>query len=340
MTLRYTQVLSRAGDAYRFRYLAGTAAAARAAAHARRGLPVHGDARRSRSRSLPRRAVASPSRSRRRTGCGYRATASVSSVRPDAELRGSVDVFLPLARPTVGHLARDASRGRRGRLLHAHALAGPCAGRRRQPRDVAVVVDTSGSMSGEKIEQARQALHRLLGTLRRADRFRLVAFSNRVEAQRPDWTPATRAAVTEARGWVDRLSATGGTNIAGALDEVFRTPGGDGRLHLVIFITDGLPTVGETDPDRIAARVEATRRRCTHLHVRRRLRSAHLPARADSGGRTRHRRLRRAGRRRRGGGRFAGGEDQPPGARRPVAGWLARAAEGSAAGTAAGSLRG
>jgi Ca-activated chloride channel family protein len=59
---------------------------------------------------------------------------------------------------------------------------------------------------------------------------------------------------------VDRLVSSGGTNIAGALEEAFRIPAREGRLHLVIVITDGLPTVGETDPDRIAARVEATRR--------------------------------------------------------------------------------
>src|SRR5688572_30071742 len=257
VTLRYTQVLSRAGDAYRFRHLAGTArpreprlapGAGTGAADAPITFMLVADTGGAFAEPF------SPTHRLRVSRDGERLV-----VRPEAELRGSVDVFLPLARPTAGiALAThrvDNEDGYFMLTLSPGRVQGPPAA-----RDVAVVVDISGSMSGEKMEQARQALHRLLGTLREADRFRLVAFSNRVEAQRPDWTPATRAAVTEARGWVDRLSATGGTNVAGALDEAFRTPGGDGRLHLVIVITDGLPTVGETDPDRIAARVEATRR--------------------------------------------------------------------------------
>src|SRR5688572_17383258 len=256
VTLRYTQVLSRAGDAYRFRHFAGTA----------RPREVRPSPRATGNDQTPITFTLvadaggtfaepfSPTHRLRVAREGERLV-----VRPDAELRGSVDVFLPLARPTAGmSLATHRVDNEDGYFMltvsPGRAEGTPA------PRDVAVVVDVSGSMSGEKMEQARQALHRLMGTLRESDRFRLVAFSNRVEAQRPEWTTATRAAVTEARAWVDRLSATGGTNIAGALDEAFRTPGGEGRLHLVIAITDGLPTVGETDPDRIAARVEATRR--------------------------------------------------------------------------------
>jgi Ca-activated chloride channel homolog len=257
ITLRYTQVLSRAGDAYRFRHLAGTArlrdaGAARSAPGGPDDTPI--------TFTLVADGASrfadpfSPTHRMRVTRDGDRLT-----VRSEGAVRGNVDVFLPLARATAGlSLATHRVDGDDGYFMLTVSpgqAQGPPA-----PRDIAVVVDVSGSMSGEKMEQARQALHRLLGTLREADRFRLVAFSNRVEAQRPEWTTATRAAIADARGWVDRLSATGGTNVAGALDEAFRTPAGDGRLHLVIVITDGLPTVGETNPDRIAARVEATRR--------------------------------------------------------------------------------
>jgi Ca-activated chloride channel family protein len=256
VTLRYTQVLARAGDALHFRYLAGAArstAAGRSPREAgdREAVPL--------SFTLVSDEAArfaepfSPTHRLRVSRDGGRLV-----VRAAEELSGSFDVFLPLAGSDVGiALATHRVDGEDGYFmltLSPGRVRGTPA-----PRDVAVVVDVSGSMSGGKMEQARQALHRLLGTLNPRDRFRLIAFSNRVEAFRREWAGATRAAVTEAGGWIDGLNASGGTNIAGALDEALRTPGGEGQLHLVIVITDGLPTVGETDPDRIAARVEGAR---------------------------------------------------------------------------------
>jgi Ca-activated chloride channel family protein len=248
-------VLERAGDALRFRYLAGSARAGGVS-------PVR----------PPQSATDTPitftlvTENASRFGEPFSPTHQLRAtrdrdrltVRPAQNLSGSFDVFLPLAGADVGiALATHRVNGEDGYFmltLSPGAVKAAAA-----PRDLAVVVDVSGSMSGEKIEQARQALHQLLGTLSARDRFRLVSFGNRVEAHRPAWTEATRANLDDGRAWVDRLAATGGTNIAGALDEAFRTPAGEGRLHHVVFITDGLPTTGETDPDRIAARVEAAR---------------------------------------------------------------------------------
>jgi Ca-activated chloride channel family protein len=253
--LRYTQVLARAGDALRFRYVAG---AARPAAGRPAPTPLGAE-----SSPLSFTLVAdsaarfaepfSPTHRLQVTRDRDRLT-----VRPTESLAGSFDVFFPLAGPGVGiALATHRVSGEDGYFMLT--LSPGAVKAAPEPRDVAVVVDVSGSMSGEKMEQAREALRQLLGTLNAKDRFRLVAFSNRVEAHRPDWSDATRLSLDDARAWVDRLEASGGTNIAGALDEALRTPAGAGRLHLVIFITDGQPTVGETDADRIAARVEAAR---------------------------------------------------------------------------------
>ena len=254
--LRYTQVLDRAGDALRFRYLAGSARAAGVSPPAR---PSQGASDTPITFTLVSESASrfgepfSPTHQLRATRDRDRLT-----VRPAENLSGSFDVFLPLAGTDVGiALATHRVNGEDGYFmltLSPGAVKAAAA-----PRDLAVVVDVSGSMSGEKIEQARQALHQLLGTLSARDRFRLVSFGNRVEAHRPAWTEATRANLDAGRAWVDQLTATGGTNIAGALDEAFRAPAGEGRLHHVVFITDGLPTTGETDPDRIAARVEAAR---------------------------------------------------------------------------------
>lgn len=253
VTLRYTQVLARNGDAYRFRHLAGTSrrpAGRPAPDTSTPPITFTLIAEKGHSFGEP----FSPTHRLRVSHDGGRLV-----VRADERIDGSVDVFLPLARQTVGiALATHRVDGEDGyfmlTLSPGQAKGDPT------PRDVAVVVDTSGSMSGEKIEQARSALHRLLGTLNGSDRFRLIAFSNSVRAERPGWTPATRAAIGDARAWIDGLAASGGTNIAGALEEAFRVPAGEGRLPLTIFITDGQPTVGETNPDRIAASVEAARR--------------------------------------------------------------------------------
>jgi Ca-activated chloride channel family protein len=265
VTLRFTQVLGQAGDAYRFRYVAGTA-------RPRAPIPRIRPATQIEVPEPPAPQDGAPIsftlivEGADRFGEPYSPTHRVRAsrdgqrlvVRPDGQLNGSVDVFLPLARPAVGiSLATHRVGNEDGYFM---LTLSPGRGQATPtPRDLVVVVDTSGSMSGEKIEQARQALHRLLGTLNQTDRFRLIAFGNRVDAQRPEWTTASRTAVEEARTWVNALAATGGTNISGALDEAFRIPAGEGRLHQTIFITDGMPTAGETDPDRIAARVEANR---------------------------------------------------------------------------------
>ena len=124
------------------------------------------------------------------------------------------------------------------------------------PRDVTAVLDISGSMAGPKIEQARGALVQLLHSLGPDDRFRLVAFSNRVMTNSNDWEPWSRAATDRARDWIAGLMANGGTDIGGALDEALRIVSPEDRLPVVVFLTDGLPTNGETSPARIADRVE------------------------------------------------------------------------------------
>lgn len=121
-------------------------------------------------------------------------------------------------------------------------------------RDIVLVLDTSGSMDGEKMRQAQAAALYVLDHLNPDDRFNIVAFSTatRLFAERP--APASRAA--EGRAFVQRLSAQGSTDINRALLEGLA--GVDAaRPTVLIFLTDGLPTVGETDPDRIAANVQA-----------------------------------------------------------------------------------
>jgi len=121
------------------------------------------------------------------------------------------------------------------------------------PRDVTLVLDVSGSMQGRKIEQARAAGKQLLATLRPDDRFRLIDFSSDVRTFRDDFVAATAANVREANRYLDALEAQGGTNIEGALREAIRPAITGERLPLVLFVTDGEPTIGDQNPDRLAA---------------------------------------------------------------------------------------
>jgi len=121
------------------------------------------------------------------------------------------------------------------------------------PRDITLVLDVSGSMSGRKIEQARAAGRQLLATLRPADRFRLIDFSSDVRTFQNDFVAATDANVRQATRYLDALDASGGTNIEGALREAMRPAIADGRLPIILFLTDGEPTIGETRPDRLSS---------------------------------------------------------------------------------------
>ena len=121
------------------------------------------------------------------------------------------------------------------------------------PRDVTLVLDVSGSMQGRKIEQARAAGKQLLSTLRSEDRFRLVDFSSDVRTFRDEFVAATSVNVRDATRYLDALEAQGGTNIEGALREAIRPAISAGRLPLVLFLTDGEPTVGERIPQALAA---------------------------------------------------------------------------------------
>ena len=111
-------------------------------------------------------------------------------------------------------------------------------------KDVVLVLDTSGSMEGEKIEQAREALTYVLEHLNPEDRFTVVEFSTGVRLYDHDLQPAS--AGEDAIRWVSDLEATGGTDINRALLEAMNMVDPD-RATYVLFLTDGLPTEGETE---------------------------------------------------------------------------------------------
>jgi Ca-activated chloride channel family protein len=169
------------------------------------------------------------------------------------------ELFLPFREPSVGaSLVAHAPGGEDGYFMLL--IAPPAHGDEVQiPRDVTLVLDVSGSMSGAKIEQARDALDQILAGLRSADRFRLITFSSAVRSFSDDFVRADRATLREARDYLAGVRAEGSTNIIDALGEALEPRATAGRLSLVVFLTDGKPTVGETAPERIAEAAERLR---------------------------------------------------------------------------------
>ena len=119
------------------------------------------------------------------------------------------------------------------------------------PKDVCFVVDASGSMSGEKIRQARRALTYCLQQLRPADRFNVVRFSTDVEQFRDALVTASTDNVAQAEEYVGQLVARGGTDINGALQAALTLRSNGKRPCMVVFLTDGKPTIGEVQPQLI-----------------------------------------------------------------------------------------
>jgi Ca-activated chloride channel family protein len=120
------------------------------------------------------------------------------------------------------------------------------------PKDVLLVLDTSGSMEGEKIAQAKEALTYVLRHLNPEDRFNVIAFSTGLRTYDRGLRPASDAAAAIA--WTERLEAVGGTDIHRALLEALAHVDPE-RPTVLIFITDGLPTEGVTELPQILSDV-------------------------------------------------------------------------------------
>lgn len=115
------------------------------------------------------------------------------------------------------------------------------------------VFDKSGSMSGKKIEQAKEALKFLINQLKAGDTFNVIAYDSAVEAFRPELQRADDATVKAALVFADGLYAGGSTNIDGAMQTALKMLNDPKRPSYVLFMTDGLPTVGELNELKIAA---------------------------------------------------------------------------------------
>src|SRR5689334_15300634 len=147
-------------------------------------------------------------------------------------------ILLPLRRTSAASVAMlpYAPGGEDGFALIT--VTPPAVTPRTTPRDLTFVVDVSGSMRGQKMEQARAAGRQMLASLGSQDRFRIIDFSTDVRTFASGFTPATRRNVDDANRYLDDLRPDGSTNISGALEEALDTSVDDSRMPIVFFVTD------------------------------------------------------------------------------------------------------
>lgn len=133
------------------------------------------------------------------------------------------------------------------------------ADRKTVPKDVVFVLDTSGSMAGQKLEQAKKALAFCVENLNDTDRFDILRFATEIDPLFHRLNEASAENRRRAQEFVQALKPIGGTAINAALTQALALrPGSGDRPFVVIFLTDGQPTIGETSEERILANVLKT----------------------------------------------------------------------------------
>lgn len=177
-------------------------------------------------------------------------------VRPDTDFR---IIFSRRPNPLGIDLITSRKAGEDGyfMLLASPGITAPKTAI--QPKDICFALDTSGSMAVAKLDQAKKALRFCLANLNEGDRFEIIRFSTEAEPHFSALVPASKENLAKADEFITGLKPIGGTAISDAIGKALALRGGEGkgeeRPYLVIFLTDGIPTIGETNEDAIVAQL-------------------------------------------------------------------------------------
>jgi len=201
---------------------------------------------------VPIKAIYSPSHEiaiERTSETSARVSFEAEDIKPDKDF----ELYYSISEDDVGlNLLSYKERGEDGFFLLLIAPETEADEQAVVAKDVIFVLDTSGSMEGQKLEQAQAAVEFVLDHLHQEDRFNIVAFNTSVKVYASSLRPASER--EEARRFVRHLYAGGGTDIDRALLEALHMAT-DEQPQYIVFLTDGLPTVGVTDLERIIADV-------------------------------------------------------------------------------------
>lgn len=122
-------------------------------------------------------------------------------------------------------------------------------------KDITFILDVSGSMSGDKLEQAKKALLYCVNNLNTGDHFNIIKFSTEAYSLFKELKSAEKENRDEAKKFIDDLQAIGGTNIEEAFTLAFKNYKESNRPHFIVFITDGKPTIGEMNDEKLVKRI-------------------------------------------------------------------------------------
>jgi Ca-activated chloride channel family protein len=135
------------------------------------------------------------------------------------------------------------------------------------PKDIVFVLDTSGSMRGGKLKQAKDALKFCIEGLNTEDRFNIVNFATSVNPLAENLLDANKDHKDEALKFIDEFQARGGTNINDALNKALGMFSDSKRPSMLVFLTDGEPTIGVTNIEEILKNTTGANKNKTRLFV-------------------------------------------------------------------------
>jgi Ca-activated chloride channel family protein len=183
-------------------------------------------------------------------------TWTAKDVKPDQDLI----LYYSLGESEVGlDVMAYRERGEKGYFM---LLASPKVDTdgRVLPKSVVFVLDRTGSMAGEKIVQAKAALKYCLNSLKPQDEFSVITFNESPDVLWEDPKLASKANVEKALDFVDRVDASGGTNLNAAILRALGKSWETGMRNFIVVLTDGLPTVGEQNVETILKNVKGANR--------------------------------------------------------------------------------
>jgi len=148
--------------------------------------------------------------------------------------------------------------GDQGYFFHVFAPTLEDLGGEALGKDIIFVIDKSGSMSGTKMTQTKDAFKSIVDDLQETDRFNIVVFSDTITEWKTEMVDANSENIESAKTYIEEIEANGATNIDGAMTTGLGNLEAESEnVPIVCFLTDGVPTSGTTNTASIRENVQA-----------------------------------------------------------------------------------